>query len=488
MTADILVRLDDVHVTFGNLRALHGVSLTLERGRHTVLTGRNGAGKSTLMRVVRGEQRPAPGHGRVTWYPEGKPETSALAGRDMCAYVGTSDLDRRRRLRPGLPGLDLLLTGFADTDILYVDPLPEEREQALCLARENGAEDLLDRPVGELSRGALARLLLLRALLRRPRLLIIDEIFNSLDAAAHRQMLVCLERAAEHAGLLVAEHRPEDLPALPALEVHLEHGRIVSQNLRDFRPAGRENRPGGPAPCPDPGAPEIIRVENADVFVDGRRVLHGLDWTLRRGESWAVTGGNGAGKSVFLRLLGGDLYAAAGGRITRRHPAGHEEVRVRTEVRRLFRQVPEAPPAATRSLTGLGLVLTGFDEGMIIYRAPEENQIQEALRCLEVVEAARFADLPAHSLSTGQLRRVLLARALVGSPAVLLLDDPVAGLDATSRGLMGEIFNALAAAGTQLVLTARHAVDIPRAAAHVLLLDAGRIVSGEAGADKHFQC
>ncbi len=475
MQGTLLAQLTDITVSFRGVRALDGVSLALEAGVHAALLGPNGAGKSTLMRLLRGELYPDPGAGSVAWFPEGVADTSPLAGRSMIAAVTVAQIDRYAEYGRSMNGEELLLTGLADTEFLYSEPSSEAFGRVHALAAENGLEGLLERSVGEFSRGELCAALLLRALVRRPRLLLIDEIFNGLDGRSHRVMLRAVERAARETTLLIATHRMSDLPECIGRAIRLSDGRIISDSV--CAPESRGRVEFTPPVCeePDPAAPVLIRAENATVYIEGKPVLRSIDWTLRKGESWAVTGGNGAGKSVFLRLLGGAHYAAAGGSLKRFHPETGEEVRTLTEIRRLFRLVPESPPAQARSLTGLGLVLTGLDAGMGVYREPDAAEREEALCRMEDVDAAGFADRPAHTLSSGQMRRVLLARALVGDPCVLLLDDPLAGLDADSRGLLGRIFSSLMDKGLQVILTAHHAEDLPPGIRRALRLEGGRI-------------
>ena len=495
-----LARLDTVCVTFRGAPALRNISLTLQRGVHTALLGPNGAGKSTLMRVLRGELYPdvradtrtdarvnphtgvssdadagadadAPS---VLWYPDGEADRSPLAGRSMVAAVTVAQVERYAQQGRGVSGEDLLLTGLEDGDFLYAEPSAAAVALVRAKAVEHNLEGLLNRPILELSRGELSALLLVRALIRRPKLLIVDEIFSGLDAKAHRAMLHSLNLAAKESTLLVASHRASDLPECISREIHMSAGWIVFDGPRSSAPQGRVEGGICEGAVVNSESPMLIAARNVTVFIHGKAVLHDLNWTLRQGESWAVTGGNGAGKSVFLRLLGGEYYAAAGGSLTRFDPAGGEAVRTLAETRRLFRLVPDFAPAQARSATGLELVLTGFDAGMGVYRTAEAAQEQEALHWMRAVGAEAFAAQPARRLSTGQLRRLMLARALVDGPCTLLLDDPLAGLDAASRETLHGIFADLTARGVQLILAAHHGEDIPSSVRHTLHLENGR--------------
>ncbi len=128
-------------------------------------------------------------------------------------------------------------------------------------------------------------------------------------------------------------------------------------------------------------------------------------------------------------------------------------------------------------MTGAELVFSGIDNTVGIYRTASNTEKAQVHKLLCDLHLAFLADRPIRSCSTGELRRLLLARALAGDPDLLLLDEPFSGLDATSRLEFASLFEQLAQQGIQLVMVTHHETDLIPAITHVLELAQGRITS-----------
>ncbi|WP_051384322.1 ATP-binding cassette domain-containing protein [Nitratidesulfovibrio termitidis] len=527
-----LAVLDNVRVSFGGRRALDGASWTLRAGECWAVLGRNGAGKSTLLRVVRGTTRPDQiDGGQVTWYPpvsrdestphgEASPgETSALTGRALCASVSSAQQERYMRQGWLLTGEELLLTGYYDTPLLYEDPGAERIAAARDLARRLGAAHLLDVKVPAMSQGQLRLLLVARALVRQPAVLLLDEVCEGLDATARAAVLGAVDHAAAlGVTVLFATHRTDQLPACLTRALLVQGGRIMAEGPLDEvmsnLPAdsgvcggdgldipdvgmpglnGQSTLDGSAAPARQPRdpvpalAPVLARIERADVYVERTHVLHAIDWTIRRGENWCVIGPNGSGKSTLLRLLHGEENVAVGGDIVwfadeascgvaRREPPQQASLRDLPLLHRRVALVSDQLQATYGyDLTAEELVLTGFSGTIGLYDEPDDDQRAEAAHWLRMLGAAGLAGQRIRTLSTGQLRRVLLARALAGAPDLLLLDEPCSGLDPASRAAFLSLLGQLARAGVQMVLVTHHEDDLIPEISHVLRLADGRV-------------
>ncbi len=515
-----LAVLDNVRVSFAGRRALDGASWTLRAGECWAVFGRNGAGKSTLLRVVRGTTRPDQiDGGRVTWFPPATdsgtappPETSPLVGRALCASVSSTQQERYVRQGWLLTGQELLLTGYFDTPLLYENPGAERIAAARDLARSLGAAHLLDVKVPAMSQGQLRLMLVARALVRQPAVLLLDEVCEGLDATARAAVLGAVDQAAAlGVTVLFATHRTGQLPACLTRALLVQGGRITAQgplaevranlpadsgvcegdglDTPDIAAAANGNavparQPDGPTPVL---APVLARIERADVYVERAHVLHAIDWTIRRGENWCVIGPNGSGKSTLLRLLHGEENVAVGGDIVwfadeascgvaRREPPAQASLRDLPLLHRRVALVSDQLQATYGyDLTAEELVLTGFSGTIGLYEEPDDDQRAEAAHWLRMLGAAGLAGQRIRTLSTGQLRRVLLARALAGAPDLLLLDEPCSGLDPASRAAFLALLGQLARAGVQMVLVTHHEGDMIPEITHVLRLADGRV-------------
>jgi len=218
----------------------------------------------------------------------------------------------------------------------------------------------------------------------------------------------------------------------------------------------------------------VLRCTGVTLVLDGARILHDIDWTVRADERWVVLGANGAGKTSLLRIAA--LY---------QHPSsGTIEVlgeRLgRTDVRTLRERIAFSSPAlAARlepSMTAAEVVMTARYAAL----APWWHQYSDAdrARALELLREWHCAPLASHpfpTLSAGERQRVLLARMLMNEPGVALLDEPTAGLDIGGRE---ELVADLAAWARDprrpaIALVTHHLEEIPPAFTHALVLKGG---------------
>jgi len=484
-----LVTLRRVRVTLSGVVALDQVDFTLREGEHTVIQGRNGSGKSTLVRLIRGEITPDQRDGgEIVWHtPEG-PESFALIGQRMTALVSTAQLENYVSKGWRINGETLLLTGFPDTPLLYAEPPEAEREAVRRLAAQFGITNLLERELPSLSHGQIQVLLLARACVRNPIILLLDEFTDGLDVQARGRVNAILEKMAASSTLLVVAHRVDTLPACIGRSVHMDKGAILSDRPHRNGPSAT----GGRASADSAARPELVpfgqprqadeaplvAITNADVYVDETHVLHGINWRICRGEQWAVIGHNGAGKSTLLRLICGVENAALGGAVERRLPGQGGDVIVEMESLRRGIGIVSDRIQATYwyDLTGEDLVFSGFERSVGLFREPDAAEREQAHIWMERLGVRPLAERRMRSVSTGQLRRLMLARALVGNPDLVLLDEPCSGLDPEARAGLLQLLNELAVSGVHFVLVTHHAADIFPAITHVAYLEKGRMI------------
>lgn len=221
----------------------------------------------------------------------------------------------------------------------------------------------------------------------------------------------------------------------------------------------------------------------ATVMRDGNRLLDHIDLRMQRGGHTAILGANGSGKSTLVKLVERRLYPLA------RNPDGLEPPHVRlfgrerwdiSELRTLIGVVSadvQRDFAAEAALSAYEAVVSGFfaSRGLGLDHRVDTAQRQQALQALERMQVAHLAERIVGTLSTGEARRVLIARALVHRPRVLLLDEPCAGLDMASRRHFLADLRGLARDGTTLVLVTHHVEEILPEIERVVMLRDGRI-------------
>lgn len=466
------IRLEQVSLRLGRHWALRDVSLELRAGERWLLSGPNGSGKTALLKLLRGDVWPTPvGSERRLYRLDGEWHAQPLFARERIAYLGPERQDRYERHGFDLRVAEVVATGFTGDDLLLEPPSGEQWREVRRALREVGLAGLAQRRFLALSHGQRRRVLLARALVGRPDVLLLDEVLNGLDAASRRAFLRSLLRASDaRLAWILTTHRSIERPRAITHTARLEQGRLAMGPAAPGRArAGAARRSTRHAPATGravvsagavPGSIPLLVLRRVSVYRDERRVVGPLDWTVATGEHWCVVGPNGSGKSTLIALLYGDLSPAAGGWITRRGIA------LGTPVSEWKRAVGIVSPElqATYSATACTaeeIVVSGLYSsiGLDVLPTPAERRL--ARRRLAEVGLRGLARRRARELSYGQLRRALVARALVTERRLLLLDEPFDGLDAEARAIVGSQVAAAVRRGTQVVLATHHAEDVP---------------------------
>jgi molybdate transport system ATP-binding protein len=211
--------------------------------------------------------------------------------------------------------------------------------------------------------------------------------------------------------------------------------------------------------------------------VEYRAVLKQVNWQLRRGRHWAVFGANGAGKSSFLKLLYGDLAPALGGRIERAGcpPGTH----ISEWKRRVGLVSPELQTTYLVDVSVLELIASGRHSSIGLVDSMTRAEERSAHKWLEFFELTSFAQRRPRELSYGQLRRALIARAMAADAEILLLDEPLTGLDPAQRAAMKRLLQRLMQRHVTVVAAVHHAEDLPQGVAHALHLHNRRAVAAD---------
>ncbi len=487
-----LIDLQNVNVTLNHRRVLEGVNFKLEVGQVWAVRGRNGAGKSTFLKLLRGEVWPDRGVGtRAFSIVSHEPRESPIGVRERVAFVSPEMQDRYVRLELPVTGLEVVRTGFHQTDF-WSHPLEAAQlERADKLIEDLRLENLRDKPVGQMSKGQLRQILLARALVGGPRVLMLDEFFSGVDADSRARLLEIVGNVArDGTPILYTTHRQSETLSCTTHELEIAHGRITRQGQAESRASSLEQySPVSLEIARTPlSTPEIIlEITNADVFLgrtqddataldgsgDGgfKHVLHDLNWTVQRGQHWVVVGHNGAGKSTLARLVRGELNPAVGGAITR----FELEQMPLWDIQRCVGLISNDVQVQHRvDAPGWVIVASGFGASIGWARDLEPFEKTRVGELLETLEIAHLAGRSALETSHGELKKLLIARALVTAPDIVILDEPFDYLDAPSRNLL---FNLVEreSVRSSFIVVAHRPEDIPPSATHLLALEMGRI-------------
>jgi iron complex transport system ATP-binding protein len=230
-------------------------------------------------------------------------------------------------------------------------------------------------------------------------------------------------------------------------------------------------------------APPLLELRRATVIKRGRKALDDVSLTIARGAHTAIVGPNGAGKSTLVNLLtlvDRPLPLPDGEPAVRVHGRALWNVAdlrrtlgiVSADLQQRFVAGNLAGPIAARDAVLSGLLAT---HGWTPEDAVTPSMRERADRALDRLGVRALADVALHEMSTGEARRVLIARALVNDPAVLVLDEPTAGLDIVARRQFLDTVRHIARGGTTIVIVTHRIEEIVPEVTHVVLLRRGRV-------------
>jgi iron complex transport system ATP-binding protein len=227
MAPEVFIELEHVSVARGLKTILHDISLRVQADEHLVILGPNGCGKSTLIKTLTCE-----------CYPLAQPETRVrIFGRErwelsqLRKRLGIVEADLPRESTLHTKGRDAVLSGFFASATLWpgMEITQEMRQRADAILEQLEAQQLAEKPVGEMSAGEMRRILIGRSLVHNPKVLLIDEPSNALDLAAQHELRQTLRNLARHGtGILLVTHHLADIPPEIDRVVLLREGRIVA--------------------------------------------------------------------------------------------------------------------------------------------------------------------------------------------------------------------------------------------------------------------
>ena len=474
-------RLRAVSLERGGRRVLDEVSWTIRPGERWVLAGANGAGKTQLLKLVAGAVWPTAGRGVRQYLWQGRVWPTPQEVQEEIGYLGPERQDKYERYGWNYTAEEVVATGLYRTDIPLEVPTEADRTRVTAMLRRLRLAPLGPRRFLTLSYGERRLMLLARALLSRPRLLLLDELLNGLDDANRRRALRWLQGTARSSlPWVLSTHRAEDVPPSTTHALVLEHGRIAYRGPVRAGPLGRWL--GGkarPAPSHASASPRtgssagrvLIRMTDASVHLDEHVALRGVSLAIRAGECWVVHGHNGSGKTTLLRTLYGDHGVAASGHIER---AGiHPGVPLQQFKRHVGLVAPHLHADHPQHLTVSEVVQSGRYASIGLNDAPTSADRAAARRALAQFGLTVLARRTLRELSYGQLRKVLFARAWVRRPALLLLDEPFSGLDAPTQRELRDRIESLVTDGAAVVTTVHRRSEWPGCCTHELELAHG---------------
>ncbi len=443
------------------------VSLTIDSwqlgaGEHWGMFSTHSHAASLLVRVLSGELEPQ--QGKVLGIPEN---------------IACVSLHEQQRL------LDLELekddTDFMDR-IDYGSTVEELVKETGCDAQE--LEHLLEqtdlaairqRGFRQLSTGETRRVMLARALAVKPKMMILDEPYSGLDIAHRQHLSELLAQCAATIQMIIITSREDELPPFithvalfdeqklsqtlsrdewlnhPVMAQMIALSEQKSDAMLELLQAHQSEHQ-----YPNP----LVKMNDVTVEYVDAKIFSGVDWQIEQGQHWQVRGPNGCGKSTLLGLILGDHPQCYSNDVT---VLGMKRGSGETiwDVKRHIGVVSSALHLQYRvNCTALEVLVSGFYDSIGLYQQPSKKEIVLAREWLQLLEMTQFEKVGFRNLDYGQQRLLLIGRALIKQPALLILDEPYQGLDFLNRKLVFKALNRIASANiSQLLYVTHHEED-----------------------------
>jgi len=470
---------------------LKNINWSTDLGQSWAILGPNGAGKSTLIKVILGQ---LPYCGTIK-------RDAQISTFDKIAYVSLEQQkilvereEKKDRYEEYSGKEQHSLSGHE-----FIDPEGMQTEKVLETAEQLGIAAILEKPLRHFSNGETRKTIIAKALLANPRLLILDEPFDGLDSASSKWLSQSISGLIQ-SGLAIwlVSHRFEELVPEIKHVLCLKSGKIFAQGLRsevlnaEIMEGLYSEDDGGKtlqiktesteekferlipqnaleATAANKKPPCIIRMRNVNVRYGENVVLENFNWSVNQGENWKIVGPNGAGKSTLLSLISGDNLQAYANQIYlfgKRRGTGESVWDIK---QRIGLVSPEFQVRYREAISVLKVVLSGFFDTIGFYQAASETQKSAALNWLNFLEINELAEQDYTRLSYGQQRLILIARAMVKSPPLLILDEPCQGLDSTNRNRVLELIDHIGLnSATQILYVTHSATDQLNCLSHEL--------------------
>lgn len=421
------------------------VNFWLDEGEHVAIVGRNGGGKSMLIDMITGRHPVFPD---MISYAFDEPYNNIKHITFRDTYGGDNDRTYFLQQRWNQTEIDedtpTVGNKLEEAFLLSGEDIPERRAFQQHIYKLFHLDELLDKYIILLSSGELRKFKLAANLFTRPRVLIIENPFIGLDAETRDQVNELLLQLAKEQDMqiILVLSKMDEIPEFVTRVIKLNELRFVSDiKVKTEFPIER---------CPlaiedickdviPPLPQEIIKFNHVTIRYGERTILKDLNWVVLKGEHWSLSGQNGSGKSTLLSLVCADnpqSYACDISLFGHKRGSGESIWDIKKHIGYVS---PEMHRSYKQNIPAIQIVASGLKDTVGLYFKPTEVEKQICIEWMNLFGIKHLADRKFLEISSGEQRLVLLARAFVKSPDLLILDEPLHGLDLCNRNLVKSI-------------------------------------------------
>ena len=461
-------------------------------GEHIAIVGPNGGGKSMFVDIIVGRHPLLMHDPDYDFSPSTKKMVSDnikyITFRDT--YGGDNDRTYFLQQRWNQLKIDentpIVKDKLEEAYNMAGEDTPERRNLQQHIYELFHMEHLLDKYTILLSSGELRKFKLASTLFSEPRVLIMDNPFIGLDADTRDQLKELLKTLAqEHAlQIILVLSKSDDIPDFITHVVEVKDMKVMPKLTKEEYLAQRTPVPSRmlsdeleqqiinlPYSDREYKSQEVVKMDKVRIQYGERIILKDLDWTVNNGERWALSGQNGAGKSTLLSLVCADnpqSYACDIALFGNPRGSGESIWDIKKHIGYVS---PELHRSYQRDLPAIRIVASGLMDSVGLYVKPKDEDMDKCRFWMKVFGLEGLEERGFLKLSSGEQRLVLLARAFVKDPELLILDEPLHGLDNYNRRLVKDVIEAFCKRNNKtMIMVTHYKEELPACIDHSIFL------------------
>ncbi len=474
MSPSPVLSVNQLSINRSGKKILENISFTVNTGEALAITGPAGCGKTSLGLALTQQLYY---QGTITYHlPDGSPIAWVEQQHHFKTLQSTSDLYYQQRFN----------SYDTEETQTVAESLGHQLETDRELIEEMGIGYLLEEKLIQLSNGENKKLQLLNALLQQPAVLIMDQPFTGLDTSTRQWLNGQVNRLKQSGVLVMVICSKDEIPDCTDKLIILEQGTMKTMEDRlsfQQQPSIATDLTESsiataiPLSAAHPEFDSIIDMEDVTVRYGEKLILDRISWRVLPGECWLLSGPNGAGKSTLLSLVNGDNPQAYANKIHlfgQRRGSGESIWDIKKKTGFLS---PELHVYFNAASSGFETVASGLFDTIGLFRQIGPEDTEWVMQWMEVCGVSQLKDKRLFELSTGEQRMLLLARALVKDPPLLILDEPCQGLDPDRKQRLLELTNRVCTVtGKTLVFVSHYEKDVPGCVDRYIRMENGRRV------------
>lgn len=456
---------------------LDGLSFSLEKNENLAIIGPSGSGKTMLGLALakkifyRGEISYANDE-KIVWVEQ---------QHHFKNLQHTNDLYYQQRFN----------SYDTDETETVIQSLGEDAVKAEELFREMGINYLKDERLIQLSNGENKKLQLLKARLEEPSVIILDQPFIGIDKETRQWLHQQIDLFKKEDVLVIIIASPDDIPGSISKVLSLKNGKIDFFGDLSMYKGGSESEKGTTGKpfnrnallqllnrreeIAVPGS--IIKMNKVSIRYDEKIILNDINWEVGKGERWLLSGPNGAGKSTLLSLITADNPKAYANEIYlfgKKRGSGESIWDIKKKIGFIS---PELHLYFNQSSTCFETIASGLYDTIGLFRQISDDDVELVNEWMKFYRIESLKQKRLYELSVGEQRTILLIRALIKNPPLLILDEPCQGLDNERKQEFLELINQICIAGSKtMIFVSHYENEVPACVSHFIKLDHGQVV------------